>query len=587
MKRPQEDRVRMTGGARMNIRMICVIATVIAIGMGTVQMLAQDQANPATQPTATDDAANARFDAAEKQADAAYAQSAAAALSDYTTQLKAALDSAEAAGQLTPSNLLQKELDRISQGNDIDAAKPVGPGMISARAKYDTLIKRAAKTRNAALMIARRRLLDDETVARDQALRVRDLNKANEINVEILNLEQQIADGDAPRQINLLATLDLTQDTVKGGFTPLRNGLANKDEFMSDLRFAYEPPAEYDFGIAFTVNFIEDRGEIDLLLPHEGKPGAAYLTNLKQPSGIVGFDPNGGQQTVGPIFKAGSHYREVVKVRKDKVSVYLNDALVTECAPQPGNNATPAPWFYIGDRTLGIGIFCATVRIDAVSVREIGEQGRFVKLPPLGTLPTVAGDIPHDKPSRVVDLLALADPKKDTGRDAWVWRKKDLVAEDGPNWSHLKFHYHPPQEYDVAINFTREYGARQEDEILLYKDGHQFAYFIGAAENTYCGFGLINGRGPCDNSTSIHAPDIVPNCQPHTAVIYVRKKFIAATIDGKLVAKYDTDGTDLACPTKWAVDDGCITLAIMNFSHTVFHSVQVAEISGPGQIDHP
>jgi hypothetical protein len=111
---------------------------------------------------------------------------------------------------------------------------------------------------------------------------------------------------------------------------------------------------------------------------------------------------------------------------------------------------------------------------------------------------------------------------------------------------------------------------------------------MGGWGNTTCGFEHLRGTNVGDpgSPTRREAPDAVRNGQRYTSVVQVRKGSITALINGKVVSHYKTDYSDLALSRDWMVGGSALGLAT-DWSPTVFHVVEVTEISGPGRVHTP
>ena len=147
--------------------------------------------------------------------------------------------------------------------------------------------------------------------------------------------------------------------------------------------------------------------------------------------------------------------------------------------------------------------------------------------------------------------------------------------------SRIRIPYKPPEEYDFEVTFTRNEGSN--DVIQLFPKGSSGAAFTMASwGNRFGGFATLKDA-PCEaNPTCIEANGFLRNGRKYTAIVYVRKRYIAASIDGKLVAHYPTDSSDLSIHQEWAVGDGVLGVGAA-VSSTTFHRIILREILGNGR----
>jgi hypothetical protein len=195
--------------------------------------------------------------------------------------------------------------------------------------------------------------------------------------------------------------------------------------------------------------------------------------------------------------------------------------------------------------------------------------------------PSLAKPAPNDKPWRVVDLMPLIQPRVDAVNGTWARVGDQLRVAQCTVFARLAIPYQPPEEYDFHVEFTRSVYI---NEVAMLLSGKQvsFAYLMGFNCNTACGFADIRGVAPDASPAGVKAPGILLNGRKYSAVVYVRKDFIAASVDGKLVAEYPTHGSDLAIPPPWAISDGLLGVGSW-FAPVTFHKIEIAEITGEGK----
>jgi len=182
---------------------------------------------------------------------------------------------------------------------------------------------------------------------------------------------------------------------------------------------------------------------------------------------------------------------------------------------------------------------------------------------------------------RVVNLLLLVDPARDAHSGTWRLRTGELSPEltsDGAQHARMNIPYDPPEEYDFRVDFTRTSGDNCMTQIFTHQK--QACLVVYGWKGTVTGFQQINDQSAERNPTGVRGLP-TENGQRHTSVVKVRKNSIEAWLDGKLITRYETDGSDLASKD-WQVERA---LGIgTQQSPTVFHRIELTELSGPG---HP
>lgn len=180
---------------------------------------------------------------------------------------------------------------------------------------------------------------------------------------------------------------------------------------------------------------------------------------------------------------------------------------------------------------------------------------------------------------RKIDLLSLVD----AGLSIGTWEKPvggGLSSDDG-EFCTLATLYRPPAEYDLHVVFTRTAG--DDTVALIVPDaGVSPAWLMAAFHNTIAGFELIGRKRLTDNPTGVRSTAVLANNRQYDCVVKVRKDSLAAYLDGELLSKCDTDGSDLAAGG-WGDWGGVIGVGTYA-SPTTFQRIEVTEITGTGQV---
>lgn len=182
---------------------------------------------------------------------------------------------------------------------------------------------------------------------------------------------------------------------------------------------------------------------------------------------------------------------------------------------------------------------------------------------------------------RVVNLLKLIDPRKDTFTGNWRVQNGGagpLLSSDGTQHARLNIPYAPPEEYDFRVDFVRQGGDNCMAQMFTHRN--PCALILYGWKGKFSGFQLVKDHFADKNETGVR--DLpTANGQHHSSIVRVRKQYIEAWLDGSLIIHYDTDGRDLGSKD-WAIDT---PLGVgSQTSPTLFQVVELTEVTGRG---HP
>jgi formylglycine-generating enzyme required for sulfatase activity len=182
-------------------------------------------------------------------------------------------------------------------------------------------------------------------------------------------------------------------------------------------------------------------------------------------------------------------------------------------------------------------------------------------------------------PDQVVDLLKLVDVERDSVKGKWTRTADGLASDAGVPYCRLKLPHTPPPEYDFRVEFTAQGG---NDILQLFTaGGRSCTWPMGAWGGKHDGFDTVKDHPLTREGTNIiGGPTSIRRGQRHTSVVQVRRDSIAATIDGKLVVRHATDGSDLGIPGDWSIGEGAIGLGT-TFDAVVFHKVELVVSATP------
>lgn len=198
------------------------------------------------------------------------------------------------------------------------------------------------------------------------------------------------------------------------------------------------------------------------------------------------------------------------------------------------------------------------------------EPGTVVpKAPAMPPLPAeLAG-----RPS--IDLIPLADPRRDVIHGHWLVSNAALHCNDGSFVPRIQFPYRPPQEYDFFVTFWQPSLRNGVSLIMPNPNGGSFFWFLGNHRGK--GFGFHANPGKEGRKV-----DLIKAKTMHTTVVQVRKGNVRALVDGNELMKLDADFRDLTCDG-WRAIRNTNFLAVACDDATVFYYVRVVEVTGNGK----
>jgi predicted Zn finger-like uncharacterized protein len=175
-----------------------------------------------------------------------------------------------------------------------------------------------------------------------------------------------------------------------------------------------------------------------------------------------------------------------------------------------------------------------------------------------------------------VDLIPLIDPGRDPVHGLWFVGDNILHCNHTHLRPRIQIPYQPPAEYDYIVTFSQ---PKQRNGIsLMMPNPHGGSSIWTIASNAGKNYGFhLNGR-----------PDSKPLPNPfmentaHTTVVQVRRDGVTVLLDGVVLVNHKTDFRDLVNDDKWFKIPNPKLLGLSCDEPTVFHYVQVVEITGAG-----
>jgi hypothetical protein len=179
------------------------------------------------------------------------------------------------------------------------------------------------------------------------------------------------------RVIDLLELIDTEKDAVAGNWQIRDGALVSDATDFARIEIPYQPPAEYDFEIAYTRI-----GGNDGVAQICSESGHSFLWEMGGwDNRIAGFesidgwgaDKNGTQVNLG--IDTGKRYTSLVKVRRDSIAVYLDGKLLSRLTTNYQNMTLDKTMLLRHHQVLGLGNWRSPTVFYSVKVTEITGVG--------------------------------------------------------------------------------------------------------------------------------------------------------------------------------------------------------------------
>jgi WD40 repeat protein len=184
---------------------------------------------------------------------------------------------------------------------------------------------------------------------------------------------------------------------------------------------------------------------------------------------------------------------------------------------------------------------------------------------------------PEEAWNKSVDLLALANPARDTIRGTWRLEGRRLIAEPGPNGG-FRLPYEPPEEYDFRIVVTRQNSRGGTSQFFVHQ-GHPGSWDLGASR---VGFSRVGDLDSDRNATRTDLP--IADGTKIVSTVQVRRDGVRGWIGRQRLSEWVPSMGDLSPRADGAMDVPGILGLGNSDALTTFESIQVLDVTGKGRL---
>ncbi|MCA8993279.1 MAG: DJ-1/PfpI family protein [Planctomycetaceae bacterium] len=169
-------------------------------------------------------------------------------------------------------------------------------------------------------------------------------------------------------------------------------------------------------------------------------------------------------------------------------------------------------------------------------------------------------------------LMPVIRPADDTVAGNWQVREGELTVQ-AANGARLSLPVTPPPEYDFRVTFTRHTGVHSI-ALAFVHGGKQATFEVDAWGQHLAGIQQVGGQDLRQNKTQ-KPNQTLTNGRKYTMLVEVRRNRVRTFLDGELIARLDSDGSDLSMPSVWQLPKANqLGLGAWD-AQTTFHSVEV------------
>jgi hypothetical protein len=205
-------------------------------------------------------------------------------------------------------------------------------------------------------------------------------------NDDIGPIESRLARIPAPPRyprVDLIEIFDPDTSVQAGNWSVQNSALDIEQTNHAKIEFAYEPPAEYDYRVSFTI--VSPTTDAISTVAYGGGHQFAFHIGAwgNKFSGFEMVDDKNIQHNASTAradkwLVGGQHYVSLLKIRRTGVEGYLNGRLVSGLKTDYSNLSSNAAWNLPRPTAVGLGATLSSVRFDGVEIIEVTGKGKYL-----------------------------------------------------------------------------------------------------------------------------------------------------------------------------------------------------------------
>ena len=206
------------------------------------------------------------------------------------------------------------------------------------------------------------------------------------------------------------------------------------------------------------------------------------------------------------------------------------------------------------------------------------EAGRQAALQKIREKPVPAPAPPVDPWKTAVDALSLIELPQDVVSGKWA-RESDALVSKGGNPARVQVPYHPPDEYDVRIVFSR-HSANFVVNLILSRGTVPFTLVM--QRDGIFGFEKVRGEDFHKNASMARFDTPLVLNKNYTVMVEVRRSGLKVSCDGQPLSTLDSYA-DLTMNRDWKLPDpAALGLGTWDGGAAI-RKLEIREVTGKGQ----
>jgi len=189
---------------------------------------------------------------------------------------------------------------------------------------------------------------------------------------------------------------------------------------------------------------------------------------------------------------------------------------------------------------------------------------------------------PPDPWKTAIGLLKRIDLPVDAVSGKWEWDGDVLLSREGKP-ARIQIPYHPPDEYDLRITFSRR-PANFCVNLILTHDAMPFTLVM--QREGYFGFERIAGKDFNRNPSAARFDTPLQIGRSYTVLVEVRNAGVKTYCEGQALSRMDTY-EDLAMNPDWKIPDP-LALGVGTWDGgAAIERIEIREVGGKGEFQRP